>query len=360
MKKSLRLLFATIIIVTLAATLFVGCKKEKYETVNQQEKDETQSLMSRIKAFQMLRESVSSGQKAEGVMSVEEMHRILDITTNYEYSKHMTCCENTILDTLYLPMPPIDGEGNVNNMDAVAVYEAFEAELQQLMARIDDNRDIHSYFSIVMPKEGERAEEYITVVFIRGEESKEAKGGRDTFDEDGPFVEGDNWHWGDDLGMCKWNPYNALTDASDILSNRFGYVIPEGHQDENYFVNNVVHVNYRPCEYIVPYVSSHYYVDANMEDCADTWLYYYASLFPVDQCLMWYDLNCYWRSINRNFVDPGAPLHHPDYYTTNPPYHCCYITWHRFYADGYYHQVHVAHVTYCDVIWEEPLLPPND
>lgn len=369
MKKSSRLLFATMIIVALAAALFVGCKKEKDERVNQPEKTEAQALMGRIKAFQALCESVSSGQKAEGVMSVEEMRQILDITANYEYSEHMTGCENAILDTLYLPMPPIDGEGNVSKMDVVTTYEAFEAELQQLMARVDDNRDVHSYFSIVMPKEVQRAEENIAVVFIRGEESKEAKGGKNTYDEDGPFVEGNDWYWGDDLGLCKWDPLNATADASEVLSYEFFYVIPEGHQDENYFVQNVMHVNYRPCDPEVPTVSSQYYVDSNMEDCADTWLFCYVSEYPIDMCLMWFDLNCYWRSINRNIVDPDAPLHYASYYSNNMlvrvPYHCCSITWHRFYhqnddrAVGYY-QVHVAQVTYCDVIWENDPLPPVD
>lgn len=364
MKKSSRLLFATMMVVALAVTLFVGCKKEKDETVNQPEKTEAQALMGRIKAFQTLCESASSEQKAEGVMSVEEMRQILDLVANYEYSEHMTSCENTILDTLYVPMPPVDEEGNVKKMDVVSTYETFETELQQLMARVDDNRDVHSYFSIVMPKDAERADGYITVVFVRGEESKETRGGRNTYDEDGPFVEGYDWYWGDNLGLCKWNPYNATSDASKELSYMFHFVIPEGHQGESYFVQNVVHVNYRPSVPDVYYGFSQYYEDVNMEDCADTWLFCYISLMPLDQCLMWYELNCYWRSINRNIVDPDAPLHYVGFNSNNVlvqvPYHCCSITWHRFDYQGYYYQIHVAHVTYCDILWETNPFPPID
>ena len=358
--KKIRIFFAILAVALVTAVAIVSCKKEQNKVASLADTSEAMTLMNRIKLFHELCEAVNAGIKAEGTMTLEEMRQILDLTSNYDYSKHMTSCENTILDTLYVPMPPVDEEGNVTEMDVVSTYETFETELQQLMAKVEDNRDVHSYFSIVMPKDVERAEGYITVVFIRGEESKEARGGRNTYDEDGPFVEGNDWYWGDDLGLCKWDPVNATADATDMLSNKFGYVIPEGHQDEIYFVQNVMHVNYRPCEHLVPYVSSHYYVDINMEDCADTWLFYYASLSPSDLCLMWYDLNCYWRSINRNFVDSGAPLHHPDFNTTNSPYHCCFITWHRFYADGYYHQVHVAHVTYCDVVWENDPLPPVD
>lgn len=366
MRKQIYLLFAAMIIVAMAATLFVGCKKEKHEAQARPEKTEVQGLVEQIKAFQTLRESVRSGMKADGTMTVEEMRQILDLTANYEHSEHMTCSENTILDTLFLAMPPVNGDGNVTEIDVVATYETFEAELQQHMEKADDGRNLPSYFSILMPGKGEKSEECITVVFLRGEERKESKSDRNLCDGEGPFIENEDiWYWGNDLGRCKWDTINATSDATDMLTHHFGFVIPEEHQGDSYYIYNVVHVKYRPSNPDVYYGFSNYYLDEHMEDCADTWLYCRVSTQPVDQCLYWDELNCYWRSIDRNIVNPDAPLHYtllPNY-NLLVPYHCCYISWHRFqhYDEvGLYYQIHVANVTYCDVLWSETPLPPVD
>lgn len=226
MKKRDYLLIAAMVIVAIAATLFVGCKKEKSEVQTKCEKSEAQNLVDHINAFQMLCESVGSGLRTEDVMSVEEMRQTLDLTVNYEHSEHMTYSENIILDTLYLNMPLVNEEGNVSKMDVVSTYNSFEAELQEHMERVNDGRNIPSYFSIVMPENKEKTENYIMVVFNRGEKGEETVGDRSTYEYDGPFIEIiDDWYWGDNLGKCKWDPYNATTDASEQLSYKFRFVI---------------------------------------------------------------------------------------------------------------------------------------
>lgn len=357
--KKYRFIVAAIVIVATVATVFVGCKKEKDEMASNAKKyTETQALMNQIMAFQELRESVNSGIKTEGVMSVEEMRQYLDLVSNYEHSEHMTCCINTVLDTLYLPMPPVDKDGNVADMDVVATYETFETELQNRMEMVDDGRDIPSYFSILMPEGIGKAEENITIVFVRGEENKEAEVNRNTLDDDGPFIEDfDNWHWGRNLGLCKWNPYNCTSDASEELSREFVFEVPAAHQGENYLITDVVHANYRPCNPEIPSINSHYYVDTLMEDCADTWLFCQVSPFIQDYCVMWWEMNCFYRSIDRNIVDSLAPLHfvlHPDYSNRYVPYHMCSIHWSLFMEQGYYYHVHYAHVVYCNILWVGP------
>lgn len=362
MKKMKIMLLSTMVIVAMAATFFVGCKKEKNEALTQPEKTEAQTLMNQIMAFQTLCESVNSGMKTEGVMSVEEMRQNFDLITNYEHSEHLTCCVNTVLDTLYLAMPPVDENGNITNMDAVTTYETFETEFQNHMEMVNDGRNIPSYFSIVMPEKTGKAEENITIVFLRGEERKEAKNSRNTLDDDGPFIQGlDNWYWGNNLGRCKWEIVNAHSDAAEQLTEEFVFVIPPEHQGENYLISNVFHVNYRPCEPNIPTITSQYYVDTDMEDCADTWLFCYRTTDSIDFCVMYSELNCYWRSIERNIVDPDAPLHfilHPDYNSLQVPYHTCSIHWNRFSRienNGlYYYQVHYAHVIYCNILWNGP------
>ncbi len=359
------MLFAAIGMAVLAATFFVGCKKEKNEVLTHHEKTETLALTDQISAFQKLRESVNSGMRAEGVMSIEELRQNLDLMANYEHSEHMTCCANIVLDTLYVVMPFVDNDGNVTNMDVVATYEAFETELQKCMEMANDGRDIPSYFSILMSEKAGKTKENITVVFVRGEESKEAKGDRNFLNDDDPFIEGvDNWIWGENLGLCKWYPYNASTDAAGRLSEQFLYEVPAEHQGDICVITNVVHVNYRPCSHIIPGISSQEYVDPYMEDCADTWLFFQPTVNPEDCCVKWSEMNCFWRSINRNIVDTLAPWHfvlHPDYSNRYVPYHTCSIHWSRFFNTdigtpycNYYYQVHYAHVVYCDISWMGP------
>ncbi len=121
MKKLKYMFVAAMVIAAIAATIFIGCKKEKDESQAQLENTETQDLRAQIEAFQSLRESVRSGNKADGVMTVEEMRHYLDITVNYEHSQHMV----TLVDTKYvkvhtahviycdvqwynIPTPPVD------------------------------------------------------------------------------------------------------------------------------------------------------------------------------------------------------------------------------------------------------------
>lgn len=362
MKKHKKLLFVTMIIVAVVATFFVGCKKEKTEVLNNPEKSETQELHNRIKAFQTLCDAVNSGTKADGTMTVEEMRQILDLTSNYEYSQHMTYCVGTVLDTLHVAMPIVDNEGNVSENDVVATYSAFETELQKCLAAVNDGKNLPSYFSILMPENGAKDIDEIEIVFIRGIEGeypKENAKSRD--DDDGPFIEGiDYWHWGDSLGLCKPDPISCTSDAAQQLSEEFVFVIPDEHQGESYTISNVVHAIYRPCNHAVPDYESIYYVDPNMEDCAETWLFCNISDFDDDICLLWYELNCYWRSIIRNIVDPSAPLHYAPggNPALAPPYHCCIIDPRSFQFETYYFKIHTAHVIYCDICWTGNETPP--
>lgn len=117
MKRTKNLLIATTAIVAIAATLFVGCKKDKDETENQP--DKTEVLANRIKAFQKLRNAINSGAKTEGTMTVDEMREMLCLVSNYEHSEHETYCLNTTLDTLHVAMPTVDMDGYVSETDVL-------------------------------------------------------------------------------------------------------------------------------------------------------------------------------------------------------------------------------------------------
>ncbi len=352
MRKRRSLLIAVMVIAATAATLFVSCKKEKDEAATNADRSEAQALLNRIEAFQTLRDAVNSGAKADGSMTVEEMRQALDIVSNYEHSEHMTYCLNTVLDTLHVAMPAVDGEGHVSNADVVAMYNAFETALEKCMLGVKDGMDVPSYFSIVMPKTGAKDDDDIDIVFLRGEADEDP--GYEEHTSDGPFREGiDDWYWGLDLGPCDITGYTGrMIDAADKLTQQFVYTPDQQHQGQSYIPYNVEHVRYAPCADTAFLPGCIYYVDPNMEDCAPTWLFYYEG--EDDPCIPWYEMNCYWRSIRRNIVLPFAPLHYG--LLTNSPYHECRIIDWVYYRRT--RKVHLANVVYCQKIWSEPTLPP--
>lgn len=353
MKKKTIMCIVVLIVAAIVSATVVSCKKDKDEVVTKNTNSEVQTLLKRVNDFQTLRDAVNSGAKADGSMTVEEMRQALDLVSNYEHSEHMTYCLSTVLDTLHLVMPAVDGEGLVSEADAVATYNAFETALEKCMLGVKDGMDVPSYFSIVMPKAGAKDDDDINIVFFRGAADEDPCNEKHT--SEGPYTEEDNWYWGLDLGPCDQTGYTGrMIDAADKLTQQFGVLSPgQQHSGQSYIVYNVEHAGYAPCETsLLPgYI---YYVDPNMEDCAATWLFYHEG--SDEPCISYDELNCYWRSIRRNIVLPFAPLHYGP--VTNSPYHICTIEDRVFYRRT--KKVHLANVVYCQVSWAEPILPPID
>ena len=352
MKRFTKTLVVAAVAVATVAAILVGCKKEKNEeTAAKAYNSEAQAVLDRIKSFKELCDAFNAGAKADGSMTVEEMRQILDLTTNYEHSEHMTYCENTVLDTLRVAMPAVDGEGNVSEADVVATYNAFEAALENCMAAANDGRDVPSLFSIVMPNVGSKDDDDIDIVFVRGTVSSD--GGEP---DDGPFPENSDWLWGKNLGLCKPDIFNSAEgDATTQLSPYFAFHPDPQHQGQTYTLANVIHTIYRPCDQVIPDYTSIYYVDTII-DCADTWLFCDVTLLSEEPCILSWQLNCYYESIVRNIVSPNAPLHFAPIASVAPPaYYACTIDWREFPKNetNLYYKIHIATVTYADVLWTD-------
>ena len=343
--------------------IIVGCKKEKEDTADpSQTTNEAQIALDKIHAFQSLCKTVKCGIRTDGVMSVEEMRQLFDLTANYEYSQHMVYSVSTVLDTIRVPMPALDEQGNVTEHDAAISYETFVTEFHRCMEAVEDGRNIPSYFSILMPDKKGHDGDDIVIVFMRGIEGKYPleKNSKNVNDND-PFVEYlDDWFWGDSLGLCKYDPYNCSSDAAQQLSEEFVFVIPQEHQGDSYYVSNVIHTRYRPLLKSINGVSSIYYEDPYM-DCAETWLFGDISPIDLTPCISWFEMNCFYHSIVRNIVNPTAPLHMaPTGSITTSAYHYCIIEPYAFLFDINYYKMHVAHVIYCDITWLEDPYSPYD
>lgn len=345
MRKHRSLLIAVMVIAATAATLFVGCKKEKDEAAATADRSETQALLNRIEAFQTLRDAVNSGAKTDGSMTVEEMRQTLDLVSNYEHSEHMTYCLNTVLDTLHVAMPTVDGEGRVSDTDVVATYNAFETALEKCMLGGNDGMDVPSYFSIVMPKIEAKDGGEIEIVFTRGEVNDDID-----YYVRNPFEVTDNFKWGHKLGHCPFDSTARITDAAIELSKIYKYQIDEQHQGQSYIPCNVEYACYRPCVYTIPFITSIYYYDPDMEDCSDTWLFFQKGYFMEEPCIGYEEMNCYVHSIDRNIFFPNAPLHIGP--TTNSPYHECVVKdADMYFSTGEIGKVHYVVIKYCDLLW---------
>ena len=349
MKKKTIMCIVALTIAAIVSVTVASCKKDKEEALAKAVSYDAQALLSKIEAFQALRKTVNSGAKTDGTMTINEMRDVIDLTSNYEHSQHDVYCINTILDTIHVAMPIVDGEGNVSETSVVSAYNAFETELENLMLTIDDGMDVPSYFSIILPED--TGDQDIDIVFVRGEQD-------DKHTSVGPFVEGDNYKWGLGLGHCPVDSTARITDAAMELSRKFKYQPDPQHQGLSHpFM--VEHVTYTPmdctCANEPELEESVFYVDPNMEDCADFWLYKQSGEFDDEEpCIDYDELNCYWRSIRRNIVLSYAPLHYGP--KTHSPYHECSIKGYWLFGPNQNkrsERIHAAHVTYCYLLWTQ-------
>ncbi len=332
-------LFITVALIaaTAISVAIVSCKKDNENALKNPKQSEAAALLNRIEAFQAIRDAVNSGAKADGSMTVEEMRQILDLMSNYEHSEHMTYCLNTVLDTLHVAMPAVDGEGYVNNVDVVATYNAFETALEKCLLGVNDERNVPSYFSIVMPKIGAKDVDDIDIVFTRGEADDEI----DTVS--GPFGEEHNYKWGMLLGHCPFDPTSRITDAAKELSRKLKYTIDPQHAGMTYFLTNVEYAKYTPLEDAIHLSDYTYYDGIIVDNCSSTWLYVQGGDFEEEPCIYYDELNCYYANICATVVNPNAPL----YFSRNHvPYHECKVVAKPLYFPPYVgakrpHRVHV-------------------
>lgn len=348
MNKNRSILVATLAIVALAAAIFVGCKKENNEThPNEKANPEAQALWNRIVVFKDLCDATLRGEKSDKSMSLEEMIETLSLVSNYEHSEHMTYCKNTILDTLRVPMPFVDETGQVLEQDVVSVYLAFEECLQKKMENIDDGRDVVSIFSFVLPKEGAKDNEDLDIVFTRGETSDDDNPTRDL-----PFEVGDDWIWGQNLGLCNPNPFNLGSDAAQELTKCFTFDRTPPQEGWVLLITLPQYVTYTV--YPKQYEDWVHWDPTTISTCTEHWLFYYLDYYNIDPCITWEELNCYWANINAEVVEPLAPLHFITYLNMNIPYFEGVVHDWDIPESDYRTLLHNFDVTYANYCWVGP------
>lgn len=342
---------AALFVAAAISVAVVSCQKDK-ETeepvASQSQNSEAKELLNRIYAFQELRDDVNSGAKSGESMTLEELRDNIDLTFNYEHSQHATPFANATLDTFYVRMPQTDANGNVTAAEAVATYNAFETNLENILANVNDDANLAKNFSIKFPESGAKSEDAIEVVFTRGGE-----GGLYP-STGGPFEEGDDFIWGGMLGHCDPSQNTGRnTDAANELSQKFKFTPDKEHVGMKYVLYDVEYGKYTP--YYKEWYDYTYHEDPT-NTCAPYWLFLFiGNTDEGEPCIPYDEMNCYWRSINRNIVSPNAPLHYSP--INNIPYHECtivpidYLAVYNENDRGAVVKMHNALVTYANKAW---------
>ena len=346
MKNSIK--FAALLVAAAISVAVVSCQKDKEtenenQTVVKSSNDDAKELLNRIYAFQSLRDDINSGAKSGESMTLEELRDNIDLTFNFEHSQHATPFDYATLGTFYVKMPNVDANGNVTAAEAVATYNAFEANLENLMANVDDDSDLAKNFSIKFPEAGAKSGDDIEVVFTRGERE-------DPSAESDPFEEGDDYIWGKMLGYCDPQPTARATDAANELTRIFQFTPDEEHEGMIGIIHDIEYVGYKSYEDQYNLLPNYIYYNDTTLQCGHRWLFYCGLCSSDEPCIMHDEMNCYSRSNDRILVSPDGDLHWGLY--SGSTYHECIISWIELIdPNGSIHKLHVVDVIYAKIDW---------
>lgn len=318
MKKHLKL--ATLFVAAAISVAVVSCQKDKEpenenQTVVKSSNDDAKELLNRIYAFRSLRDDINSGAKSGESMTLEELRDNIDLTFNFEHSQHATPFDYATLDTFYVKMPNVDADGNVTAAEAIATYNAFETNLENLMANVDDDSDLAKNFSIKFPEAGAKSGDDIEVVFTRGTEGEK-------YPWFAPFEEGDDYIWGKNLGRCD-HELTEVTDAANELTKKIHQNSPAATSKSFYSPYKIDYVKFTPHPDNI-HLSDYIYIEQkNYPYSSIYWLFYVGGEFDEEPCEYYYELNQEYNNFFATHMNTNGQYHyHPTY---GIPYFDCLI-----------------------------------
>ena len=336
---------ATLFVAAAISVAVVSCQKDQEtenenQTVVKSSNDDAKELLNRIYAFQSLRDDINSGAKSGESMTLEELRDNIDLTFNYEHSQHATPFDYATLDTFYVKMPDVDANGNVTAAEAIATYNAFETNLENLMANVDDDSDLAKNFSIKFPEAGAKSGDDIEVVFTRGTEGT-------SYPWFAPFEEGDDYIWGYKLGRCDQG-LSSITDAANELTKKIHNNSPAAVYDTYYSPYKIEYVKFTPYQDNDD-LSDYIYIEQdNYPYSFVHWLLCISGNLEYEPCEYHYELNQEYNNFFATHMNPnGQYNHHPQ---NGLPYYDCFIKpEHLIYEDNLTttdKRIHTAWVLY--------------
>lgn len=298
MNKLLSITLSTTLLIAVATTIFVSCKKDLHEIAqgNSQitEKTEAQQVYEKIMKFRDAREAYHAEAKTDnGYVSPTEARSILDGIINYEFSCVNRYLEDTKLDTLRYAAPQTNSEGNVAINDLIDIYDSFTLS-------IENDENSVNYFMINYPQCNIRNED-VEIIFTRG-----VPGNPEPIPDLDYFAEDENWIWGGGGGNCAHTIFEG--DASTKLTEKCQAMLnPNRTRDDNDTVNPNIFV------YDIDYEIKTYDSLQSLVNGLDYWLFHAENLAPEEMsnyCVSYDYLNFYLQNIYNAVIIQNGCYHY--------------------------------------------------
>jgi len=243
--------------------------------------------------------------KSGETMSVDSAKWYLDAAFNLTYSFIFDSFTDFYTDSVFIEVTLTDGEIDLNDLSA-SYFELYDKLHNVYDSFTGENKDLYSSnIKIVESKSG-------TVTF----KSTATFGDRGTSSpEEQPFVEGDNWMWGEQQGLCPTtdDPEDAAIKIADaIMEYRNLYIQDEGDDWHAYYTGPSTSVDlgeHPPLEI--------FRADNPLDNYRDYYIFYadesncpspYGNTLEDFKCIGWEDMNWYYFGM-RDIVYSIVPEH---------------------------------------------------
>lgn len=308
-------IYYTIVIMAVTNLLLVSCTKENIEIKNQTyEPNQREATLTYndILSFKSKVTEFKSGQHFKSLekMSVTDMIWNYNAVVNFDHSFVDDPYQNFIYDSAFISIG-VDEQDSVSINDAIASYIELEKELESLLseAPFTDKAIKFSFINISSINEDGITLKAETTIGNLGNKPKP------------PFVTGDDWIYGNNLGKCDGTPY--YEDAADKICqavNTYRYM-HINDQGKIVFYVNPVNI----------FINSDYITDVNNSDLFDltNGLDYdnyrdYRLFYACDQndtisevfCMQHNEMNFYYEQLEQlvyNII-PYKPQNWPEVY----------------------------------------------
>ena len=314
MKRFTKTLVAAIVVAASVAAIMVGCKKEesaqKKDGAAQTEQNASLSEQG-ITDFLADFEAMKQGAKAEGeAMKPEDARNQWETVFNYCHGFTQSCLSDMRHDTITLPMPKTDAEGNIAYNDLLATYGEIVAAVRETYKAIDMENKTLKFVMMSLGNGAKDGDSDLSIVINTGRDLENA------YPYYGyPFEEGDCYIWAFRRGPCDGTILSTPTDAGMELEN----AVSAWDNDNMQIVT--------PCANCSTYiVNLHHEKTLYGYQHSDSLLYENCLTYDevMNYCICYEDLNRYFNFIMNNSHIIGWP--------SNPYsveyYYCLFINAH--------------------------------
>lgn len=344
-----------------SAVIFNACsKQETSDPASSAEQPEITSVdqlvLNKILSFKQKMSYVHEhpGYKSGETMSVDSAKWYLDAVFNYSYAYTEQSFESFNRGTFTLTL-----QKNGDRIDFEEVCEAFNELKQQTLL-------------IYYDTEGEEKELYVSdmsiventdnavVIEVSATIGANTDGTPPEFSQWGPFVEGDDWMYGELLGGCSpgggiwFGIKDAATEIGDVTNTyRYKYIQDEGPGWYAYYTQPSSEVDVTVYGDITVQDLLRNPHDPNIDNYRDYYLQYQKKELPnliIETCIPWEDMNFYYHGIRK--VIYQIIQENPDEFGVSPflTFYSCEVEGMRIDGSDYdpnitHHQVSVLYKT---------------